>query len=110
MTARPVSKKAPKSNKAKKETKKTGIAQITKGSIRRLARRGGCKRVAANVYDEARAVLQRFVSSLMKDSFALLAYGTSDAANPNGSSKVKTVKLSHVLYALKSRGRQMYVA
>ena len=109
MTARAVSKKAPKANKSKKDDKKAGAAQITKGSIRRLARRGGCKRVAANVYDEARAVLHRFVSSLMKDSFALLAYGTSDAFNPV-LSKVRTVKLSHVLYALKSRGRQMYVA
>jgi histone H4 len=34
------------------------IQGITKGSIRRLARRGGVKRISATIYDEIRGVIK----------------------------------------------------
>jgi histone H4 len=34
------------------------IQGITKGSIRRLARRGGVKRISATIYDEVRSALK----------------------------------------------------
>ncbi|THX80729.1 hypothetical protein D6C81_06785 [Aureobasidium pullulans] len=49
------------------------INGITKGSIRRLARRGGVKRISATIYDEVRAAL--------KDRLKLVP--THDTQHPN---------------------------
>ena len=81
---------------------------ISQGSIRRVARRGGVKRIAANVYDEARQVLQRFVSQLMKDTFTLMEFGNTTGLPQNLT--CKTVKLMHILNALKARGRTLLVS
>ena len=75
---------------------------ITKGSIRRLARRGGCKRLASSVYDEARNILRTFVEQVMKDTHALMEVREKAPA--------KTVRVEHILYALKKRGRTLYIA
>ena len=75
---------------------------ITKGSIRRLARRGGCKRLASSVYDEAREILRNFVEQVMKDTHALMEVRENAPA--------KTVRVEHILYALKKRGRTLYVS
>ena len=44
------------------------IQGITKPAIRRLARRGGVKRISSFIYDDARAVLKNFLESVIKDS------------------------------------------
>lgn len=41
---------------------------ITKPAIRRLARRGGVKRISDLIYDEARSVLKGFLEGIVKDS------------------------------------------
>ena len=75
---------------------------VTKGSIRRMARRGGCKRLAASVYDEARELLSDFVTSILKDAQALMQVKEHNAP--------KTMRVEHILYALKKRGRTMYIS
>lgn len=43
------------------------IQGITKPAIRRLARRGGVKRISAMIYEETRGVLKSFVCCLRSD-------------------------------------------
>ncbi|CAD6981728.1 unnamed protein product [Tilletia controversa] len=42
------------------------IKGITNPAIRRLARRGGVKRISAGVYDEVREVLRTFLESVIR--------------------------------------------
>ncbi|KAE8216942.1 hypothetical protein CF326_g9634 [Tilletia indica] len=44
------------------------IKGVTKPSIRRLARRGGVKRISSGVYDEARDALQCFLRAVISKS------------------------------------------
>lgn len=37
---------------------------VTKGDIRRMARRGGVKRISAMIYDETRGVLKQRLTSV----------------------------------------------
>eukprot|EP01063_Lacrimia_lanifica_P027926 TRINITY_DN3995_c0_g1_i1.p3 TRINITY_DN3995_c0_g1~~TRINITY_DN3995_c0_g1_i1.p3 ORF type:complete len:100 (+),score=31.63 TRINITY_DN3995_c0_g1_i1:652-951(+) len=66
-------------------------------SIRRIARRGGCTRLAASVYDEARCILQSFVDNVMVDASVLLEMTGR-----------KTVRMSDVMFALKKQGQHLY--
>ena len=63
---------------------------VTKPAIRRLARRGGVKRISSLVYDETRLVLRSFLQSVIKDSIAYTEHA-----------KRKTVTALDVVYALK---------
>ena len=85
---------------AKRHTKKVmreTILGITKPAIRRLARRGGVKRISALIYDEARGVLKNFLESVIKDSVTYTEHA-----------KRKTVTALDVVYALKRQGRTLY--
>lgn len=73
------------------------LAGITKPAIRRLARRGGVKRMSESVYEETRGVLKDFLTNVIQ---AAVAY--CDHA------RRKTVTSMDVVYALKQRGRAMY--
>ena len=44
------------------------IQGITKPAIRRLARRGGVKRISAMIYEETRGVLKTFLESVIRDA------------------------------------------
>ena len=44
------------------------IQGITKPAIRRLARRGGVKRLSGLVYDETRNVLKAFLENVVRDA------------------------------------------
>ena len=41
---------------------------ITKPAIRRLARRGGVKRISGLIYEETRGVLKIFLENVIRDS------------------------------------------
>ncbi|KAL7485595.1 hypothetical protein ACHAW6_011198 [Cyclotella cf. meneghiniana] len=70
---------------------------ITQPSIRRLARRGGVKRISGLIYDEARLLLRYFLSDLLKD---VVIY-TEHAGR-------MTVTARDVLYGLKKQGKTLY--
>ncbi len=76
---------------------KGNIAGITKPAIRRLARRGGVKRISGQIYDESRSVLKTFLENVVKDAVTYTEY-----------SKRKTVTALDVVYALKRQGRTIY--
>jgi histone H4 len=85
---------------AKRHTKKAireTILGITKPAIRRLARRGGVKRISALIYEESRNVLKNFLEAVIKDSVTYCEHA-----------KRKTVTSLDVVYALKRQGKTLY--
>jgi histone H4 len=77
--------------------KKDVILGITKPAIRRLARRGGVKRISALIYDESRAVLRSFLEGVIRDAVTYTEHA-----------RRKTVTAMDVVYALKRQGRTLY--
>tara|TARA_B100001564_G_scaffold303861_1_gene272197 strand:- start:375 stop:896 length:522 start_codon:yes stop_codon:yes gene_type:complete len=73
------------------------IQGITKPAIRRLARRGGVKRISGQVYEEVRGVLKVFLENVIRDATCY-----SDHA------RRKTVTVTDVVYSLKRQGRDLY--
>ncbi|KAH7720131.1 Histone core [Aphelenchoides avenae] len=73
------------------------IQGITKPAIRRLARRGGVKRISGLVYDKTRGVLRAFLENVIRDSVSYCEHA-----------KRKTVTAMDVVYALKRQGRTLY--
>merc|ERR1711979_144829 len=73
------------------------IQGITKPAIRRLARRGGVKRISGLIYEEVRAVLRVFLENVMRDAVTYTEHA-----------KRKTVTAMDVVYALKRQGRTLY--
>src|SRR5580698_7931042 len=83
------------------------IAGITKPAIRRLARRGGVKRISGLIYDETRGVLKVFleVSGVRADPRPHLQNVIRDAVTYTEHGKRKTVTALDIVYALKRQGR-----
>jgi histone H4 len=73
------------------------IQGITKGSIRRLARRGGVKRLSGLIYEETRGVLNQYMIDIIHDAVTYTEHA-----------KRRTVSVVDVLYALKRHGRTLY--
>ena len=73
------------------------IQGITKPAIRRLARRGGVKRISGLIYEEIRAVLTIFLKSVVQDSVPYTEHA-----------RRQTVSALDVVYALKRQGRTLY--
>ena len=109
------------------------IQGITKPAIRRLARRGGVKRISGLIYEETRGVLKVTVSSSIFSNLSglvtLLARNTCSSLTPaltfndlqvflenvirdavtyTEHARRKTVTAFDVVYALKRQGRTLY--
>ena len=86
-------------NKIKRNRNETRdvILGITKPAIRRLARRGGVKRISALIYDETRNVLRVFLENVVRDAVTYTEHA-----------RRKTVTAMDVVYALKRQGRSLY--
>jgi histone H4 len=89
--------KSASSGKRVKKVLKENSSSITNGSIKRLARRGGVKRISKNVYDEVRGLIRGFVDGVVRDATAFTE-----------ARKSKTVALSDVVASLRGKGRQVY--
>merc|ERR1712214_1734 len=73
------------------------INSITKPAIRRLARRGGVKRISGLIYEETRSVLKVFLENVIHDAVTYTEHA-----------KRNTVTAMDVVYALKRQGRTLY--
>ena len=73
------------------------VEAISKNSIRRLARRGGVKRISGPNYDEIRGTLKMFLEKVIPGAATYAQYG-----------KRNTIKTMDVLYALKKQGHTLY--
>ncbi|MBN3312380.1 H4 protein, partial [Atractosteus spatula] len=67
------------------------------GITRRLARRGGVKRISGLIYEETRGVLKVFLENVIRDAVTYTEHA-----------KRKTVTAMDVVYALKRQGRTLY--
>ncbi|KAK8789828.1 hypothetical protein WA158_007289 [Blastocystis sp. Blastoise] len=73
------------------------ILGITKPAIRRLARRGGVKRISGLIYEETRTVIKVFLESIIRDAVTYTEHA-----------KRRTVTASDIVLALKRQGRTLY--
>ena len=80
-----------------RKTTKEVILGITKPAIRRLARRGGVKRISNLIYEETRLVLKAFLETVVRDAVTYTEHA-----------RRKTVAAMDVVYALKRQGRALY--
>merc|ERR1711953_1347536 len=85
---------------AKRHTRKQNkplLEGVTKPAIRRLARRGGVKRISFFIYDYTRDILKGFLGGVIRDAITYTEHA-----------KRKTVTAMDVVYALKRQGRTLY--
>ena len=73
------------------------IQGITDPAIRRLARRGGVKRMSQLIYEETRGVIKVFLENVIGDAVTYTEHANR-----------KTVTALDVVYALKRQGRNLY--
>ncbi|KAM3505788.1 hypothetical protein MY11210_007827 [Beauveria gryllotalpidicola] len=76
---------------------KDAILGITRPAIRRLARRGGVKRMSCTIYDETRKVIRDHLTQILKNCCIYVDYRNA-----------KTVTVQDVLYSLRSMGKTLY--
>lgn len=79
------------------QIKESTLSGIAKPAIRRLARRGGVKRISRPIYDEVRQELQLFLQGTLRDATTYCEHA-----------KRKTIKPVDIVYALKRKGRDLY--
>ncbi|ODM90664.1 Histone H4 [Orchesella cincta] len=84
-------------SKRHRKVLRDNIQGITKPAIRRLARRGGVKRISGLIYEETRGVLKVFLENVIRDAVTYTEHA-----------KRKTVTAMDVVYALKRQGRTLY--
>lgn len=107
-TPTPVSKKTSKSQKPKKghnknkRVAKRGVVAVAGPSIRRpaikrLARRGGVKRLSKDTYDEVRKALENYLQNVVKKALLMTHHD-----------RRKTVQSADVMEALKLNNSPIY--
>ena len=74
------------------------ITGITKPAIRRLARRGGVKRISGLVYEEVRGVLKIWLEKVIRDAITYTDHA-----------RRQTVTAMDIVYALKRQGETLYI-
>ena len=94
------------------------IQGITKPAIRRLARRGGVKRISGLIYEETRGVLKVFLENGAPPRRRTVQPGLRsprlspsvirDAVTYTEHARRKTVTAMDVVYALKRQGKTLY--
>lgn len=72
--------------------------RLSSGEVRRLARRGGVKRISGGIRDAVNDCLKTFVHETIKSAFEYAEHASR-----------KTVTLSDIMYALKHIGRPLYL-
>ena len=75
----------------------TPLDASQKPAIRRLARRGGVKRISGLIYEETRGVLKVFLENVIRDAVTYTEHA-----------RRKTVTALDVVYALKRQGKTLY--
>ncbi|KAH7149922.1 histone H4 [Dactylonectria estremocensis] len=73
------------------------IMGITKPAIRRLARRGGVKRISAGIYEDIRAALKDRLEMILRDCATYVEYR-----------RAKTITIHDVIHSLRRIGRPIY--
>ena len=80
------------------KTPQDALLGITKPAVRRLARRGGVKRLSNEMTFEIRSYVKLFLEKVAHDAVVFTKHG-----------KRSTVTTSDVVHSLKRNGRTLYV-
>lgn len=88
---------APRRPKRRRKVLRNNIEAVSRGSIRRLARRGGVIRISSLVYPETRGVLRAFLVDVIEDAVIRVEHR-----------RHKTVTPFDVVAALRRRGQTLY--
>ena len=88
---------ATKGSKRMKKLVKGGGNGVSRGAIRRLARRAGAKRLSGLVYDEARSAIKSFVTTTVTGAVAYTEHA-----------RRKTVSAADVVNSLRRNGKMIY--
>ncbi len=80
-----------------KKLLRNNIFGITKPAIRRLARRGGVKRISGTMYEETRLHLKNFLKKIIQDSVTYTEHAHR-----------KTVISKDVIYSLRRNHKDFY--
>ncbi|OCK77392.1 histone-fold-containing protein [Lepidopterella palustris CBS 459.81] len=86
-----------KSLKRHRRILKDNIQGITKGNIRRMARRGGVKRISGTIYEDVRASLKARLELLLREITAITEHCGR-----------KTVCVTDVVFVLNRVGTPLY--
>lgn len=84
-------------SKRHRKVLRDNISGVTKPAIRRLARRGGVKRLAGTIYEATRSVLKEFLQRVIRDAVTYTEHA-----------RRKTVTAMDVVYALKRQNHTLY--
>lgn len=76
---------------------KPTIEGVTKPALKRLARRGGVKRMSGDIYEVSRALIKVFLETIVKDAVVYTQHA-----------RRKTVTANDVVHALRRNGRELY--
>eukprot|EP00919_Chromeraceae_sp_WS-2016_P029598 GHVR01070417.1.p1 GENE.GHVR01070417.1~~GHVR01070417.1.p1 ORF type:complete len:103 (-),score=10.06 GHVR01070417.1:92-400(-) len=92
-----IGKQATKGKKYVMPSRKIENPAITGGAIRRLARRGGVKRISPGTYPGTREYIDDFLGQVVKDSATYAEHA-----------RRTTITAMDVVYALKRSGKVIY--
>ena len=81
----------------KKIMKENRKACLTKGAIRRLARRAGVKRLSSHISEDVRKAAKKYADALTRNALAYAEHA-----------KRSTVTVADVMNALRSQGKMLY--
>lgn len=73
------------------------VQGIRKTDIRRLARRGGVKRISGLIYEETRGCLKIFLEDILRVATTITEHA-----------KRKTITCLDILYAIRRKGKSLY--
>ncbi|ESZ92146.1 hypothetical protein SBOR_7477 [Sclerotinia borealis F-4128] len=76
---------------------KDNIYGITKGDIRRFARRGGVMRISASIYQDVREAIKARLATVLRDCATIVEHA-----------KRKTLTVNDVIWALRRQGKPIY--
>lgn len=86
-----------KRHRGERKVYRNTVQGVTKGDIRRLARRGGIKRLSGLCYEEVRGTLVIFLKHVVEDAVIYMEHAGH-----------RTVTVMDVVHALKRQGRTLY--
>ncbi|CAH0048694.1 unnamed protein product [Clonostachys solani] len=89
--------KVPLGSSRHRKVVRDSIRGITRPDIRRLARRGGVKRISGNIYEDCRKALKDHLSEILRLCVMYVEYRSA-----------KTVTVNDVIYSLRQIGRPIY--
>ena len=92
-----MARRSAKKRTGRKSELNVNVGTVTNGAIRRLARRGGVKRISFTSHEFVRNYIDDFLQHVVRDTLTFTQHA-----------KRKTITAMDVVYAMKKNGRALY--